>query len=101
MRERFWRRRRKWRRRRRRSKGRCVSWYVARVGWGHLSLYLRMYWVGMKVSPSPPGLHWQLRSLVLRDQQVRLTGFWGGTAPSGGRGERRGEERRGEGKREC
>lgn len=31
----------------------------------HLSLYLRVYLVWMWVSPRPPGLHLQFRSLVL------------------------------------
>lgn len=37
-----------------------------------------MYLVLMNVSPWLPGLHLQLRSLVFRDQHVRLTGFSGG-----------------------
>lgn len=45
----------------------------------HLSLYLRVYLVWMWISPRPPGLHLQLRSLVLWDQHVKFTGFSGGT----------------------
>lgn len=44
-----------------------------------LSLYLSVYFVLMKVSPWPPGAHLQVRSLVFLDQQVRFTGFSGGT----------------------
>lgn len=33
----------------------------------------------MLVSPFPPGAQLHVRSLVFRDQQVRLTGFSGGT----------------------
>lgn len=45
----------------------------------YLSLYLSLYWVLMFVSPLPPGAQLQVRSLVFLDQQVRLTGFSGGT----------------------
>lgn len=52
----------------------------------HLSLYLSVYWVLMLVSPFPPGAQLHVRSLVFLDQQVRLTGFCGGTGIK--RGER-------------
>ncbi len=45
----------------------------------YLSLYLSVYCVLMLVSPFPPGAQLQVRSLVFLDQQVRLTGFSGGT----------------------
>lgn len=45
----------------------------------YLSLYLSVYCVLMFVSPFPPGAQLQVRSLVFLDQQVRLTGFSGGT----------------------
>lgn len=41
----------------------------------HLSLYFSVYLVLIKPSPGPPGLHLQVRSLVLRDQQVKFTGL--------------------------
>lgn len=37
----------------------------------------------MWVSPLPPGAQLQVRSLVFLDQQVRLTGFSGGTGMDG------------------
>lgn len=52
----------------------------------------------MCVSPRPPGAQLQVRSLVFLDQQVRLTGFSGGTGTDGK--ERREEERTGEEKKE-
>lgn len=52
----------------------------------------------MCVSPPPPGAQLQVRSLVFLDQQVRLTGFSGGTWMDGK--ERRKEERPGEEKKE-
>ena len=36
------------------------------------------------VSPFPPGAQLQVRSLVFLDQQVRLTGFSGGTGTERG-----------------
>lgn len=45
----------------------------------YLSLYLSLYCVLILVSPFPPGAQLQVRSLVFLDQQVRLTGFTGGT----------------------
>lgn len=48
----------------------------------YLSLYFRVYWVLMKVSPWPPGAHLHVRSLVFLDQHVRLPGFSGGTETS-------------------
>jgi len=64
----------------------------------YLSLYLSVYWVLMLVSPLPPGAQLQVRSLVFLDQQVRFTGFSGGTERgTGGEKERkreRGEENR-------
>lgn len=64
---------------------------------GYLSLYLSAYCVLMCVSPRPPGAQLQVRSLVFLDQQVRLTGFSGGTGTDGK--ERREEERTGEEKK--
>lgn len=52
----------------------------------------------MCVSPLPPGAQLQVRSLVFLDQQVRLTGFSGGTGTDGK--EERGEGRTGEEKEE-
>lgn len=52
----------------------------------YLSLYLRVYSVLMLVSPFPPGAQLQVRSLVFLDQQVRLTGFSGGTGTGGATG---------------
>lgn len=63
---------------------------VVVAGGAYLSLYLRAYWVLMCVSPLPPGAQLQVRSLVFLDQQVRLTGFSGGTGTDGK--ERREEE---------
>lgn len=59
----------------------CWNWPCHRqtIRGAHLSLYLRVYLVWMWVSPRPPGLHLQLRSLVLWDQHVKFTGFSGGT----------------------
>lgn len=57
----------------------------------YLSLYLSVYCVLMLVSPLPPGAQLQVRSLVFLDQQVRLTGFSGGTGTKRGSGEK-GEE---------
>lgn len=57
----------------------------------------------MCVSPLPPGAQLQVRSLVFLDQQVRLTGFSGGTGTDGkGRsdGGWTGEEKHGE-SRKC
>lgn len=52
----------------------------------------------MCISPLPPGAQLQVRSLVFLDQQVRLTGFSGGTGTDGK--ERREEERTGEEEKE-
>lgn len=60
--------------------GWVITWEMLEICGSHLNLYLRVYLVLMKVSPRPPGVHLQLRSFVFRDQQVRLTGFSGGTA---------------------
>lgn len=56
----------------------------------YLSLYLSVYCVLMLVSPFPPGAQLHVRSLVFLDQQVRLTGFSGGT----GTKKKRGADRR-------
>lgn len=58
----------------------------------YLSLYLSVYCVLMLVSPFPPGAQLQVRSLVFLDQQVRLTGFSGGTGTEKGDRWRDGEE---------
>lgn len=56
----------------------CMCVYI------YLSLYLSVYCVLMLVSPFPPGTQLQVRSLVFLDQQVRLTGFSGGTGTEKG-----------------
>lgn len=46
----------------------------------------------MLVSPFPPGAQLQVRSLVFLDQQVRLTGFSGGTGTERGETRKHGEK---------
>lgn len=48
-----------------RSRGEQPHLRDRRSAASHLSLYLRVYLVWMWVSPRPPGLHLQFRSLVL------------------------------------
>lgn len=45
----------------------------------HLSLYFSVYLVPIWVSPRPPDFHLQVKSFALWDQQVKFTGFSGGT----------------------